>query len=213
MEKYRKTEPPNLYNSECEARVASSDELSAYIDKELPAWKRYLIQQHLKKCETCTDYVQRLQKTDKFLRQGGEVEASADFLAGVMTRVSEVPAHQRQQESFWSRVARYIEPPLRWMRHTSILADKLRHNIQTRSPIYIFALTFCVFTMVGVTLYPSGSDRNVKQRQILPAWAKFGQSAHARKKSDELHGEKLIPFEVIRPEPPKRSLTTTLQQK
>jgi hypothetical protein len=49
MEKYRKTEPPNLHNSECELRVASSDELSAYIDKELPAWKRYLIQQHLKK--------------------------------------------------------------------------------------------------------------------------------------------------------------------
>ncbi len=200
MEKYRKTKPLNLYNSECEGQVASSDELSAYIDKELPAWKRYLIQQHLKKCETCADYIQRLQKTDKFLRQGGEVEASADFLAGVMRRVSEVPVHQRQQESFWSRVALYVETPLRWMRHTSILAAKLRHNIQTRSPIYIFALTFCVFTMVGVTLYPSGSDR-------------YEQSAHAWKKSDALHGEKLISFEVIRPEPPKRLLTNALQQK
>lgn len=200
MEKYRKTKLPNLYHSECETQIASPDELSAYIDKELPAWKRYLIQQHLKKCESCADYVKRLQKTDKFLRQGGEVEVSADFLADVMASVSEATEHQRQQESFWSRVARYIESPFRWMRHTSILAYKLRHNIQTRSPIYIFALTFCVFTMVGVTLYSPRSDR-------------FGQSAHAWKKSDELPGEKLISFEVIRREPPKRLLTTTLQRK
>ena len=200
MQKYKKTESPNLYSSECEAQIASVDELSAYIDKELPTWKRYLIQQHLKKCQTCADYVHGLQKTDKFLRQGGEVETSADFLASVMARVSEMTHHQRQQESFWSRVARHVEIPLRWMRHTSILAYKLRHNIQTRSPIYIFALTFCVFTMVGVTLYPPRSDR-------------FGQHAHAWKKSDDLHGEKLISFEVIRPEPPKRLLTITLQQK
>ena len=200
MKKYKKTELPNLYNSACEVQIASPDELSAYIDKELPTWKRYLIQQHLKKCETCTDYVQRLLKTDKFLRQSGEVEVSTDFLADVMVRVSEMKQHQQQQESFWFRVARYIETPFRWMRHTSILAYKLRHNIQTRSPIYIFALTFCVFTMVGVTLYSPRSDR-------------FGESAHAWKKSDELPGEKLISFEVIRPEPPKRLLTTTLQQK
>ena len=200
MPKYNKTEFPHLYNPECETQIASADELSAYIDKELPAWKRYLIQQHLKKCDTCAGYVQRLQKTDKFLRQSGEVEVSADFLASVMARVSETTQHQRQQESFWFRVARYIETPLRWLQHTSILAYKLRHNIQTRSPIYIFALTFCVFTMVGVTLYSPHSDR-------------FGQSAHAWKKSDDLSGEKLISFEVIRPDPPKRLLTTTLRQK
>ena len=218
MRKYKHTEFPNLYNAECEAEIASADELSAYIDKELPTWKRYLIKQHLKKCQTCADYVQRLQTTDKFLRQSGEVETSADFLGSVMARASEMTQYQRQQESFWSRVARYMvsgleTPPTRWMRHISLLAGKLRHNIQTRSPIYIFALTFCVFTMVGVTLYPPRSDRNVKQRQILPVWAKFGQSAHAWKKSDDLHSGKLISFEVIRPEPPKRLLTTTLQQK
>lgn len=205
MRKSKHTEFPNLYNAECKAQIASTDELSAYIDKELPTWKRYLIQQHLKKCQTCANYVQRLQTTDKFLRQGGEVETSADFLVNLMARVSEMTQHQQQQESFWSRVARYIEIPLQWLRHTSILAYTLRHNIQTRSPIYIFALTFCVFTMVGVTLYPTRSDRNVQQRQILPA--------HAWKKSDDLHGEKLISFEVIRPEPPKRLLTTTLQRK
>jgi len=205
MPKYKNTEFPHSHNSVCEAQIASRDELSAYIDKELPAWKRYLIQQHLKKCTTCAGYVQRLQKTDKFLRQSGEVEVSIDFLAGVMTRVSEMTHHQRQQASLWSRVAQRLVPgletsPTKWFQHVSILAYKLRQNIQTRSPIYIFALTFCVFTMVGVTLYPSRSDR-------------FGQSAHVWKKSDALHNEKLISFEVIRRDPPKRLLTTALQQK
>ena len=205
MPKYKNTEFPHLHNSACEARIASRDELSAYIDKELPAWKRYLIRQHLKKCETCAGYVQRLRKTDQFLRQSGEVEASTDFLVGVMRRVSEMAHHQQQHASLWSRVRQRLvsgleTPPTRWLRHVATLAYQLRHNIQTRSPIYIFALTFCVFTMVGVTLYPSRSDR-------------FGQSAHAWKKSDTLHNEKLISFEVIRRDPPKRLLTTTLQQK
>lgn len=205
MRKYKNTEFRHLHNSVCEAQIASQDELSAYIDKELPAWKRYLIQQHLKKCKICARYVQRLQKTDTFLRQSGEVEVSTDFLAGVLTRVSEMTQHQRQQASLWSHVVRGLVPGLetsrrKWFRHVSILAYKLRQNIQTRSPLYIFALTFCVFTMVGVTLYPSRSDR-------------FGQSAHAWKKSDALHNEKLISFEVIRRDPPKRLLTTALQQK
>lgn len=202
MRKYKNTEFPHLDNSACAAQIVSRDELSAYIDKELPVWKRYLIQQHLKKCRTCAGYVQRLRKTDQFLRQSGEVEASTDFLAGVMTRVVEITQHQRQQASFWYRVgqrlvSRLETPPASWLRHVPILAYKLRHNIQTRSPIYIFALTFCVFTMVGVTLYPPRSDR-------------FGQSAHAWKKSDTLHNEKLISFEVIRHDPPKRLLTTRL---
>ena len=204
MQKYKNAEFPHSHNPACEAQIASRDELSAYIDKELPAWKRYLIQQHLKKCRVCAGYVQRLQKTDTFLRQSGEVEVSTDFLAGVLRRVSETTQHQ-QQASLWSRVVQRLVPgletsPRRWFRHVSILAYKLRQNIQTRSPIYIFALTFCVFTMVGVTLYPSRSDR-------------FGQSAHAWKKSDAMHNEKLISFEVIRRDPPKRLLTTALQQK
>lgn len=204
MRKYKNTEFPHSHTSACEAQIASRDELSAYIDKELPAWKRYLIQQHLKKCRTCAGYVQRLQKTDTFLRQSGEVEVSTDFLAGVLRRVSETTQHQ-QQTSLWSRVVQRLVPgletsPRRWFRHVSTLAYQLRQNIQTRSPVYIFALTFCVFTMVGVTLYPSRSDR-------------FGQSAHAWKKSDAMHNEKLISFEVIRRDPPKRLLTTALQQK
>ncbi len=199
MEKY-KTTFTHGHPAECEARIANRAELSAYIDKELPPWKRYLIQKHLKKCKACALYVQQLQKTNTFLCQGGDVETSVDFLEGVMARVSERTQHQRQHISFWSRFARHAEPRLRWLQHATILAYKLRHNIQTRSPIYIFALTFCVFTMVGVTLYPTRSDR-------------LGQSAQAWKKLDALHNEKFIPFEVIHLESPKRLLTTAFHQK
>ena len=80
MRKYRQTESPDIYSSECEALLASPDELSAYIDKELPTWKRHLIRRHLKKCEICADRVQRLQQTDNFLRHAGEVEVSDAFL-------------------------------------------------------------------------------------------------------------------------------------
>lgn len=192
MRKYRQTEFSDTYSSECDALLANPDELSAYIDKELPAWKRHLIRRHLKKCEDCADYLQRLQQTDNFLRHAGEVEVSEDFLSGVMARVSEVAEHQRQQASLGSHVGRLIETAFGWARPFSMLISNLRHNIRTRSPVYIFILTFAVFTMVGVTLYPASRDKLVE-------------------KPHELDVEKLISFEVIHPEPPKRLLTTYLQ--
>ena len=200
MRKYKQTEFPDVYGSTCEAHFASLDELSAYIDKELPAWKRHLIRRHLKKCAACANQVQRLQQTDDFLRQGGEIKVSDDFLSSVMARVSEATKYQRQYDSLWSHVTRFIGSSLGWARHSSTLTDRLRYSIRTRSPVYIFVLTFAVFTMVGATLYQSPSDR-------------FGQSTHVLKKAQKLDGEKLISFEVIQHEPPKRLLTTYLQQK
>lgn len=194
-----KTEFPDVSDSTCEAHLASPDELSAYIDKELPAWKRHLIRWHLKKCPTCANQVQRLQQINDFLRRGGELEVSEDFLSNVMKRVSQATKYQRQYDSLWSHVTRSIAASLGWTRHGPILADKLRYSIQTRSPIYIFVLTFAVFTMVGATLYQAPSNR-------------FGQSVHALKKAQELNGEKLISFEVIQHEPPKRLLTTYLSR-
>ena len=200
MRKYTQTEFPHAHNSECKTQFVSSDELSAYIDKELPTWKRHFIRRHLKKCVPCTNQVQWLQQTDNFLRSGGEVKVSDNFLEGVMERVSEARKYEKQHVSLWSRAARFIEASFGWVQHGSTLAYKLRYNIRTRSPIYIFALTFAVFTMVGATLYQPFSDR-------------FGHSMHALQQTHELNGEKLISFEVIRHEPPKRLLTTYLQQK
>ena len=214
MRKYKQTEFIDVYGSRrsrdhdhhdgmpaqtCEAHLASPDELSAYIDKELPAWKRHLIRRHLKKCAICANHVQGLQKTDDFLRQGGAIEATDDFLSSVMARVSDATKYQRQYNSLWSHFTRFIGASLRWTRCSSTLTNRLRYSIRTRSPVYIFVLTFAVFTMVGATLYQSSSDR-------------FGPSGHALKKSQKLDGEKLISFEVIQHEPPKRLLTTYLSQ-
>ena len=196
MKKYKQPEFPQVPGSECEALLASPAELSAYIDKELPAWKRHLIRRHLKNCEICADRVQQLQQTDNFLRHAGGVDVSDDFLSGVMARVSKTALHQQQHDSLRSRIARFVETSLGWTRHLSTLMGSLRYNIRTRSPVYIFILTFAVFTMVGVTLYPPSDNKLVEKSHEL-----------------ELNAEKLISFEVIQPEPPKRLLTTYLQGK
>jgi len=190
----RQNEFPNVHNSECETYLANPDVLSAYIDKELPTWKRHLIGWHLKRCCTCAHHLQRLQHTDNFLRGAGDVEVSDGFLDGVMARVSEAAQHQRQQGSFGSRIHGLIKVSIGWMPSLTTLAGKLRYNIRTRSPVYISILTFAVFTMVGVTLYQPSGD-------------KFGAELR------ELDNEKLISFEVIQHEPPKRLLTTYLQGK
>ena len=194
MRKYKQPEFPKVHNAECEAYFANPDELSAYLDQELPTWKRHLIRRHLKRCDICAKHLQRLQHTDTFLQRAGDVETSDDFLDGVMARVSEVAQHQRQQESFWTRIRGLIEVSFGWMHPLTTLTGKLRYNIRTRSPVYISILTFAVFTMVGATLYQPSGD-------------KFGAELR------ELDSEKLISFEVIQHEPPKRLLTTYLQRK
>lgn len=204
MRKYTQTGFPDVHGSTCEAQFVSPAELSAYIDKELPAWKRHLIRRHLKKCVTCANQVQRLQHTDDFLRRSGEIKVPDDFLNGVMEHVSEATKYQRAYDSLWSHVTHFIGLSLGWTRYSSTLADRLRYSIRTRSPVYIFVLTFAVFTMVGATLYQSSSDR-------------FGQSMHLESEfpptnGQKLDGEKLISFEVIQHEPPKRLLTTYLSQ-
>ena len=199
MKENKITEFPDVHGSTCEANFASPDELSAYMDNELPAWKCHLIRRHLKKCTACANQVQRLQHTDDFLRQSGEIEVPDNFLSSVMEYVSEATKYQSPHDSLWSHVTRFIGSSLGWTRYSSTLTDRLRYSIRTRSPVYIFVLTFAVFTMVGATLYQSSSDR-------------FGQPMHALEKAQKLDGEKLISFEVIQHEPPKRLLTTYLSQ-
>ena len=219
MEKYKQTEFIDVHGSRrsgnhehhdgmpsetCKARLASPDELSAYIDKELPSWKRHLIRRHLKKCSLCANEVLRLQQTDDFLHRGGEIEVSDDFLSNVMARVSDATKYQHQYNPLWTHFTRFIRTSFGWMRCSSTVTNRLRYSIRTRSPVYIFVLTFAVFTMVGATLYQPSSDR-------------FGPSTHPESefpstKSEQLDGEKLISFEVIQHEPPKRLLTTYLSQ-
>ncbi len=184
-----------------------SIELSAYIDKELPTWKGILIRQHLKRCPSCASHVLRLEETDLFLRHVELVKASNGFVAGVIAKAQAMNVQQQSCLSWWplrksperqdfdlhthSDTERYkkhknprlLEPLFGW----------IRQNIQTHSPIYTFVLTFAVFSMVGVTLYAPRGNQS----------ADFSQ--HTLKKTYPLSSEKLISFEVIRHEEPKRS--------
>ena len=159
---------------------------SAYIDKELPAWKRLLVRQHLKRCPNCAFHVRRLEQTDKFLRAEEALPSSDDFVVRVIARASAMQQHQREQRSplfaIGKRLTRRIEALLGWA----------RQNIPAHSPPGLagaFALCFTIFTMVGVTLYAPSGDRFAGPEQ-----AKLDTT------------EKLISFEVIRDEQPKRSL-------
>ncbi len=181
-----------------------SIELSAYIDKELPAWKRLLIQQHLRRCPNCTAHVLRLEQTERFLHRVERVKAPDDFLAGVMSQAMKaqrrhprVPSHcfrqATERENFGltpgitgkkkEKMPQLMEGLRRWV----------KQHIQTDSLIYTFVLTLTVFSMVGVTLY----SPNGEQRQKFPR--------QAREKASAFSGEKLISFEVIPHEQPKRS--------
>lgn len=154
---------------------------SAYIDKELPAWKRLLVRQHLKRCPNCAFHVRRLAQTDKFLRAEEALPSSDDFVARVMARASEMQQHQREL-ALGKRITRRVEASLEWV----------RQNIPAHSPpglAGMFALCFAIFTMVGVTLYAPSGDRFAG-----PAQAELDTA------------EKLISFEVIQDEQPKRSL-------
>lgn len=188
MQKYKRIEVRDSESAptQCRTKFASQYEMSAYMDRELPVWKHHLIRRHIRNCPSCAAHIAQLQHTDKFLHQVEPVKASDDFLTGVMVQVSEIN-RQRQHRSSLHRIIRFVKTSLVWV----------KQNIQTHSPvkagtrqarlIYTFALTLGVFTMVGVTLYAPPSD-------------KFEQPIQA--------DEKLISFEVIPIEQPKRSFKT-----
>ena len=197
MQKYKQIEvrdsesaPTQGRGEKCRTKFASEYEMSAYIDRELPAWKRHLLRRHIRSCPGCAAHIAQLQHTDKFLRQVEPVKASDDFLTGVMTQVSGINQNQRQHRAPLHRIMQFIEASLVWV----------KRNIQTYSPvkagtrqarlIYTFSLTLGVFTMVGVTLYAPPGDKTYEQ----PV--------------QSFTSEKLISFEVIPLEQPKRSLKT-----
>lgn len=190
MKKSSETESTSLYSSGCELQ----DDLSAYIDKELPVWKRQLIRWHLKKCTVCADHVQQLRRIDNFLRAAGAVKIADTFLHEVMVRVPVIAQYQRQQRSFRPQAERCVQTISNWIRPLSTLTSQVRYKIRTHSPAYIFTLTFAVFAMMGLALYPSSKDRFVER-------------------ADVTEKKRLISFEVVQREPPKRLLTDYLQPK
>lgn len=149
----------------------------------MPTWKRHLIRWHLKRCPDCRLRAKAIEQTDKLLRFVEPVKASDTFLSSVMSRATTMKVTQKARQSIFNRLGHLVEGLQTWM----------RGNIRAYNLVYMFGLIFCVFTMIGVTLYS-------------PRIQKLNPFTHISSKSSEVQQEKLISFEVILQEEPKRSL-------
>lgn len=156
-------------------------ELSAYFDNEMPTWKRYLIQQHLKRCAKCNSRFVSIEQTDDILQFLEPIETSDTFLSGVMSRANTMKKTRKARWSLVERLGTFVEGLQVW----------IRGNIRAHSLVYMFGLIFALTIMIGVTLYSPNID------QLNP----FTQY---NSKSSQVQEEKLIPFEVILQQEPKR---------
>lgn len=86
---------------------AVREQISAYIDGELPEARAAEVRAHLSRCDECAEY------RDDFMALGGlldvpaTVRADKDFSAGVLARV-----HEREEESALARLRRAVWRPM-----------------------------------------------------------------------------------------------------
>jgi predicted anti-sigma-YlaC factor YlaD len=171
---------PKYKTNECEN---VQTQLSAYFDNQIPTWKRHLIRWHLKRCSVCKTQAKTIEQTDKLLRFVEPVKASNTFLSDVMLQASAMKTSQKTHQSLFNRFGSFVESLQVWT----------RNNIRAYNPIYMFGLIFGVFMMIGVTLYS-------------PRMEKLNPFPQFSSKSPEDQQERLISFEVILQQEPKRSL-------
>jgi len=78
--------------------------LSAYMDGELPRWKRWKVQNHLQKCAECTCLMRELEEVDLCLEVGLTVNPAPEYLThAVMHRLPAMPpAWRRPAVLTWS---------------------------------------------------------------------------------------------------------------
>jgi anti-sigma factor RsiW len=73
------------------------DRLSAYMDGELPRWKRWKVQTHLRQCRECAVLLRDLQEVDEALIEGLQSAPAPDYLTGaVMRRLPVLPLAWRR---------------------------------------------------------------------------------------------------------------------
>lgn len=78
--------------------------LSAYMDGELPRWKRWKVENHLQKCADCTCLMRELEEVDLCLEVGLAVNPAPEYLThAVMHRLPAMPpAWRRPAVLTWS---------------------------------------------------------------------------------------------------------------
>lgn len=158
-------------------------QLSAYFDRQMPVWKRHLMKRHLNQCAMCKSRLQSIQQADKLLKSVEPVKASDTFLSEVLHQAANIKKTKKIRESNINRIGSRIENMQLW----------LRGKVRAYNPIFMFGFIFAVFVMVGATLYSA----SIKDFNPFPQFVT---------KSTETEHHKLITFEVIQQQEPKRIL-------
>lgn len=158
-------------------------QLSPYIDDELQSWKRHIIKWHLKRCSHCNKQYIDLQQTHTLLNTVEPVKTSDSFLSDVISQAHVMNINQKDKRSLLNRFVSVVDGLQIW----------IRGNIRTYNPFYIGSFIVGVILMLGVTLYSPKIDK-------LNMYSKY------RTQSINTHQERLVAFEVILHNEPKRTL-------
>ncbi len=160
-----------------------SSQLSAYFDKQIPVWKRHLIKRHLDRCPNCASKLNAIQKTDEFLQFVEPIKTSDSFLSDVLQQATAVNRTNSVKHGSMKRFGKYFESIQGW----------LRQKIRAYNPVFMLGFVFGVIIMIGATLYSPPIEKLNPFPQLLI-------------NSAEAQQDKIISFEVISQQEPKRRL-------
>ena len=158
-------------------------QLSAYFDNELQSWKKLIIKWHIKHCAECSKKYTDIQQTHTLLNSVESVRTSDDFLSNVMSRANAINSYQKERLSLFNRLGSIVEE----------LQERMRDNIRTYNPLYISGFFVGVILMIGVTLYSPKIEKLILLSQN-------------KSQSIQTKQERLVAFEVIMQQEPKRTL-------
>lgn len=79
------------------------DQLSAYMDKMLPAAQMQAIAEHLSLCPDCRRELEQLEETVALLHQLGEVEPPSDLTAAIINKIRTNPQSAKRAAPIWQR--------------------------------------------------------------------------------------------------------------
>ncbi len=158
-------------------------QLSTYFDNELQSWKSLLIKWHIKHCTECSKKYTDIQQTHTLLNSVEAIRTSDDFLSNVMSRANAINSYQKERLSLFNRLGSIVEG----------LQERMRGNIRTYNPLYISGFFVGVILMIGVTLYSPKID-------------KLNMFSEYKNQPINTQQERLVAFEVIMQQEPKRTL-------
>lgn len=164
-------------------------QISAYLDREMPAWRMQLIRWHLKRCPACAHETMRLQQTDQIIRSLTSVKTSDTFLPDLMRRVSVASVAEKREIPLFQRTFRKFKSSLDWA----------IYSVRLHISAYAVGVALVLMIMgAGLTMLYAPLDL------LTPS-----EETHALTKSPE-DGFTVIPIEMVSINYPKRHLRLNL---